>query len=35
VVLPPVRWTNYFVGEVLQGTLTVSIAGSNKLSLVH
>lgn len=34
VVYTPVPFTNVFVGEVLQGSLTNAIAGSNQLSLV-
>jgi hypothetical protein len=34
VIYTPIRFTNTFVGEVLQGTLTNRIVGGNKLSLV-
>ncbi|MCU0786194.1 MAG: hypothetical protein MUF81_19530 [Verrucomicrobia bacterium] len=34
VIQIPSPWTNTFVGEVLQGSLTNFIAGGNKLSLV-
>ncbi len=34
VLYVPERWTNTFVGEVLQGTLTTFVAGTNKLSLL-
>jgi hypothetical protein len=34
VIYAPVRWTNGFVGEVLEGYLTNFVAGSNKFSLL-
>ncbi|MDB6058387.1 MAG: hypothetical protein JWO95_2231, partial [Verrucomicrobiales bacterium] len=34
VLFTPVPFTNTFVGEVLQGSLTNAIAGNNRLSLV-
>lgn len=34
VLFVPVKWTNTYVGEVLQGSLTNFVAGSNKLSLL-